>query len=181
MTGIGSKTFTTDLVRIVTDRVFSKLGEGAYVRRYTGEVASVDTTENVCGVYIMGQSVASEGFRIRGLQIPAVGDMVQVCIDNQQRWIESVFRYPGQVSISGTGFKGASMRLTVDVTAISTESYPLRYDEIEYDVGGYTSDARHFVIPAGEDGLYRIVMHTTVQSDSAVSAFDVSGWVVKDD
>lgn len=181
MAGIGSKAFTTELIRIVTEAVFSRLGDGAYVRRFTGEVASVDETENTCEIYIMGQTTASGGFRIRGLQTPEVGDIVQVCIDKQQRWIESVFRKPGTVTIGGSGFKGASMLLDTSVTNVADENNPLRYDEVEYDVGGYAdSTQNHFVIPVGEDGIYRITMHTTIQSDSATSPFTMSGWVLRD-
>lgn len=92
MAEIGDKSFTTDMIQLIKDAVKAELGTNAYVNRYLAEVTAVNSTTSEVSVKLSGSDSASDSFRFRGLQMPAVGDQVVACIDGQDRWIESVIR-----------------------------------------------------------------------------------------
>lgn len=92
MAEIGDKSFTTDMIQLIKDAVKAELGTNAYVNRYLAEVTAVSSTTSEVSVKLSGSDTASDSFRFRGLQMPAVGDQVIACIDGQDRWIESVIR-----------------------------------------------------------------------------------------
>lgn len=99
----GDKAFATELVKHITDATLAKVKDGAYIRRFIGEVVSVDLPNNSCSLLIMGQTATSGGFRMRGIQVPAVGQRVLACIDGQDRWIESVLRDADTASLTVIG------------------------------------------------------------------------------
>jgi microcystin-dependent protein len=92
MAEIGDKSFTTDMIQLIKDAVKAELGTNAFVNRYLAEVTAVNSTTSEITVKLSGSDAATDGFRSRGLQLPAVGDQVVACVDGQDRWIESVVR-----------------------------------------------------------------------------------------
>lgn len=92
MAEIGDKSFTTDMIQLIKDAVKAELGTNAFINRYLAEVTAVNSTTSEITVKLSGSDAATDGFRSRGLQLPAVGDQVVACVDGQDRWIESVVR-----------------------------------------------------------------------------------------
>lgn len=116
MANLGDKTFAKELATSIGDIVSQSVGNASTIDRYQAKVISVDTTNHTASVYIGGSTDASAGFKVRGMQFPSANDLVMVCIDGSDRWIESVVRpvgtgaYPSvtldwtnnEVDVSGT-------------------------------------------------------------------------------
>jgi hypothetical protein len=123
MGNIGDKSFAKELARSIGSVIDQKVGNASAIDRYQAKVISVDTTEHTASVYIGGSTDASSGFKIRGMQFPSADDLVMVCIDGDDRWIESVVRpvgtgaYPSitldwvnnQIDVTGTISGGGVM------------------------------------------------------------------------
>jgi microcystin-dependent protein len=92
MAEIGDKVFTTELMNLVKEAVRNELGSNAFVNRYLAEVTAVDTATSAITVKLSGSDTTSANFRVRGLQMPSIGDQVIACIDGEDRWIDSVVR-----------------------------------------------------------------------------------------
>lgn len=76
------------LLRIVDERIERRLSQ-TQVRYLWGTVASVDSTNKKCSVYILGDGTASDGFRFEAMRAPGVGQVVLVSISpDGDRWIE---------------------------------------------------------------------------------------------
>ena len=95
MSELGDKTFAKELVDSMETLVGQNVGNASAINRYQAKVISVDTTNHTASVYIGGSTDASAGIRVRGLQFPSANDLVMVCIDGDERWIESVVRPVG--------------------------------------------------------------------------------------
>jgi len=97
MAEVGDKSFAKELVNSMETLVDQTVGNASTINRYQAKVVSVDTTNHTASVYIGGVTTGatSDGIRVRGLQFPSVNDLVMVCIDGEERWIESVVRPVG--------------------------------------------------------------------------------------
>ena len=95
MSELGDKTFAKELVDSMETLVGQNVGNASAINRYQAKVISVDTTNHTASVYIGGSTDASAAIRVRGLQFPSANDLVMVCIDGDERWIESVVRPVG--------------------------------------------------------------------------------------
>jgi microcystin-dependent protein len=95
MSNLGDKTFAKELATSIGDIVSQSVGNASTIDRYQAKVISVDTTNHTASVYIGGSTDASAGFKVRGMQFPSANDLVMVCIDGSDRWIESVVRPVG--------------------------------------------------------------------------------------
>lgn len=123
MANLGDKSFAKELARSIGNIVDQSVGNASAVDRYQAKVVSVDTTEHTASVYIGGSTDLSTGFKVRGMQFPSANDLVMVCIDGDDRWIESVVRpvgtgaYPSitldwvnnQIDVTGTISGGGVM------------------------------------------------------------------------
>jgi hypothetical protein len=123
MSNLGDKTFAKELATSIGDIVSQSVGNASTIDRYQAKVISVDTTNHTASVYIGGSTDASAGFKVRGMQFPSANDLVMVCIDGSDRWIESVVRpvgtgaYPSitldwvnnQIDVTGTISGGGVM------------------------------------------------------------------------
>ena len=123
MATLGDKTFAKELATSIGDIVSQSVGNSSTIDRYQAKVISVDTTNHTASVYIGGSTDASAGFKVRGMQFPSADDLVMVCIDGSDRWIESVVRpvgtgaYPSitldwvnnQIDVTGTISGGGVM------------------------------------------------------------------------
>lgn len=95
MAELGDKSFAKELVDSMETLVGQNVGNASTINRYQAKVISVDTTNHTASVYIGGSTDASDGIKIRGMQFPSANDLVMICIDGDERWIESVVRPVG--------------------------------------------------------------------------------------
>jgi len=116
MAEVGDKSFAKQLVNSIEAVVSQNVGNASAIDRYQAKVVSVDTTNHTASVQIGGSTDTSAGFKVRGMQFPSANDLVMVCIDGGDRWVESVVRpvgtgaYPSvtldwtnnEVDVSGT-------------------------------------------------------------------------------
>jgi hypothetical protein len=123
MSNLGDKSFAKQLANSMEEVVSQNTGNSASVNRYQAKVVSVDTTNHTASVQIGGSTDTSAGFKVRGMQFPSADDLVMVCIDGSDRWIESVVRpvgtgaYPSitldwvnnQIDVTGTISGGGIM------------------------------------------------------------------------
>lgn len=90
MPDVGSPLFVHRMNKAIQDAVLSKMGSGAFVDRYIGEVTALSNTTNSVSVKMLGNSTASTGFKVGPGLWPMVGDNVVVCIAGQERWVDRV-------------------------------------------------------------------------------------------
>lgn len=134
---VGSPHFTTRMHQAIEKSILDKIGNNGFVRRMNGEVTSVSDSTMTASVKILGNTSASTGFKIRSAILPVVGDLVSVCIDGQERWIESILAGSTQkkLVIGSDGlFKwgpgGGSYDTTLSRVAVSGTAWSLSTERL---------------------------------------------------
>jgi len=146
MSDIGDPTFATGMIRAIEERIDGSNGNYAKINRYIVTIVSVNYTTMTAGVYLQGSTTESSGFNIRSASLPTAGDLAVVCINGQERWVESVLG--GHKTLSGRGYQTSNTGSSDSSkwTKIATGSISSQYQNPQFTllfVGNGSGAAQH--------------------------------------